>query len=124
MKKTLILLIGIIILTACVERQISKPESGIKSLDAYNSNIAKLIHDNWILGKDLTAEIFNDECRVILVISKTGEIMSQFFEQRAVHDEINQSVLKAIEKSKPLPPLPEGHDKYTIGLVFTPKQMK
>jgi colicin import membrane protein len=48
---------------------------------------------------------------VLLKVRDDGTIMECQFKQRSGDTIFNQSVLKAIEKSDPLPPLPEGYPK-------------
>jgi colicin import membrane protein len=94
---------------------------GIQNQLYYASLIGR-INKNWALpegllkGKDISAVI-------VIQISRNGRIEDFKFEKKSGVEAFDQEVLRAIKKSDPLPPLPEGFPKNIIdvGLTFSRK---
>ena len=51
------------------------------------------------------------EAIVLLTVKKDGTIIKSSFKKRSSDTVFDQSVEKAIKKSEPLPPFPEGYQK-------------
>jgi len=63
---------------------------------------------------------------VIMKIMRDGEIRDIWFEKRSGNTYFDDSVLKAIKKSNPLPPLPDGFlgPYYDVGVRFSPSELR
>lgn len=83
--------------------------SGI-SIRIYQVEVEIRIKENWSYpvalqsSKDL-------EAIVVVNVKNNGTILKSRFKKRSLNAIFDQSVLKAIEKSDPLPPFPEGYRK-------------
>jgi colicin import membrane protein len=91
----------------------------------YYASLISLINKNWSLpeglikGKDISAVI-------VIQIGRNGRIEDAKFEKKSGIGAFDQEVLRAIKKSDPLPPLPEGFHRNIfgfgeVGLTFSPK---
>lgn len=71
--------------------------------------------ENWIKGNwayPVAMETRKDlEAVVLLTVRTDGTVIRTRFLKRSSNDVFDQSVLKAIERSDPLPPFPEGYRK-------------
>jgi len=83
---------------------------GSLSMRIYQEAVKSHIQDNWSYPaamqnrKDL-------EVTVQLKIREDGAIMKYEFVKKSGDSIFNQSVLKALERSNPIPPFPEGYEK-------------
>ncbi|MBN1626723.1 MAG: cell envelope integrity protein TolA, partial [Deltaproteobacteria bacterium] len=83
---------------------------GSLSMRIYQINVKSHIQNNWSYPaamqnrKDL-------EVTVLLRVKKDGTIMKSEFKKKSKDTIFDQSVIKAIEKSNPIPPFPEGYEK-------------
>ncbi|MBF0411619.1 MAG: TonB family protein [Desulfamplus sp.] len=106
-----------------LKRQIAS-QSSKKSINTligeYNLELYYKIRQNWSYNPSLVVSDGKAEVRIVIKILKNGEIKDIYFETRSGNNELDESALKAVKKSNPLPPLPEGYTSYDIGLVFTP----
>jgi colicin import membrane protein len=91
----------------------------------YYASLISRVNKNWSLpeglikGKDISAVI-------VIQISRHGKIEDAKFEKKSGIGAFDQEVLRAIKKSDPLPPLPEGFHRNIfgfgeVGLTFSPK---
>jgi colicin import membrane protein len=100
------------------------PPSGI-SIRIYQAEVETKIKGNWSypvalqLKKDL-------EAIVVLQVKSDGTILRSQLKKRSANPIFDQSVLKAIEKSDPLPPFPEGYRKShdEIEITFNLKDLE
>jgi colicin import membrane protein len=76
----------------------------------YQMEVESRIYDNWSYPVAIQ-EAKKLQAIVLLNVRDDGAIMECQFKQRSGNTIFDQSVLKAIEKSDPLPPLPEGYPK-------------
>lgn len=90
----------------------------------YYQEIWEKIKNNWIfptfLLKDAT------EATVVIKIAKNGDIIDKFFEKKSGIPLFDDSVMEAISRSTPLPPLPEGYvlSYHELGIHFKPEKEK
>lgn len=76
----------------------------------YRAEVEQWIKGNWSYpvaldsGKDI-------EAIVVLKVKRDGSILDKNFEKRSSVSMFDESVMKAIERSDPLPPFPEGYRK-------------
>ncbi len=88
--------------------QIRKKVSEGFSLSLYKLEIESRIKSNWIYPFGIKKNI---EAILVVKVRKDGRIMGYRFKKRSNDSLFDSSVIKAIEKSNPLPPFPEGYKK-------------
>lgn len=81
------------------------------AIEIYKAEIESRIKENWaypvaLVGPDASKEL---EATVILTVKRTGEILKWEFKKKSGNAIFDQSVIKAVERSNPLPPFPEGY---------------
>jgi colicin import membrane protein len=86
--------------------------SGI-TIRIYQMDVENRIKSNWsypvaLLGPGSQKDL---ESIVVIRVRSNGAIMNSWFKKRSSNVIFNQSVLKAIERSDPLPHFPEGYRK-------------
>ncbi len=82
------------------------------SISLYKVQIESKIKENWVYPSALVDLEKKDlEAVVILKVKKSGEIVKFWFKKKSNDDIFDNSVIKAIKKSNPLPPFPEGYKK-------------
>jgi colicin import membrane protein len=95
-------------------------------IDLYRLEVAFQIEKNWAFsqplaggGKDLMAE-------VAIRVMPDGEIRDIWFDKRSGNAYLDESARRAIMKSNPVIPHPEGLSKpfITVGMRFTPEGLK
>ncbi len=98
----------------------------LKQIDIYKAEIPYYIEKNWAFSEQLTGGDTDLIAVVVIKIMRNGEIKDVWFEKKSGNSYFNESVLKAVKKSNPLPELPKGYLKayYNIGLIFTPSGLK
>jgi len=91
-------------------------------LKIYYTIIWGEIKKSWILPEGIVKNQKNIEAIISFKILKNGEIKDIRFEKSSGNSYFDKSVLRAIEKADPLPPLPEKIDgKYLdVGVRFHP----
>ena len=92
-------------------------KEGCEIPDSYHVEIWDLIRKNFAFPADL---VQSREARIVATIMKNGEIRDIRFEERSGSRRFDDSVLEAVRKSDPLPPLPEGYPGpfYNVGFNF------
>jgi colicin import membrane protein len=94
-------------------------------MQIYVAEVYSLIKSNWHYPPEL-ARGRDPESTVVLMVKSDGAILKTRFEKRSTDALFDESVLKAIERSNPLPPFPEGyrmtHDEFYIN--FSLKDLK
>lgn len=95
-------------------------------LDIYNAEIWHRIQKNWAFSEEMARGEKGLEGIVIMKIMRDGEIRDIWFEKRSGNAYFDDSVLKAIKKSNPLPPLPDGFlgPYYDVGVRFSPSELQ
>jgi len=90
---------------------------GSLSMRIYQENVKAHIQDKWSYPAAL--ENKNDlEVTVTLKIKADGTILESKFVKKSKNSVFDQSVLKAIERSNPIPPFPEGYEKSYEEFIF------
>jgi colicin import membrane protein len=95
-------------------------------LDIYNAEIWHRIQKNWAFSEEMVQGRTDLEATIIVKIMKQGEIRDVWFEKRSGNSYFDDSVLKAVKKSDPLPPLPKGYlgPFYDVGFRFNLTELK
>jgi len=76
----------------------------------YEMAVYSVIRSNWYYPPELSSGK-NPEATVVLMVKSDGTILKSRLEKRSTDVLFDESVLKAIERSNPLPPFPEGYRK-------------
>ena len=87
-------------------------ESGI-TIRMYQMAVEEQIKSNWSYPVALISpkKLRELEAIVVIKVKENGTIMKSWFMERSSNSIFDGSVLKAIERSDPLPPFPEGYRK-------------
>jgi colicin import membrane protein len=98
----------------------------LELLDIYHVEIWNIIKTNWAYNQELDRGNQTPKAIIIVKIMRDGEIRDIWFEERSGSSYFDASCLKAVKKSNPLPPLPEGIIKpfHEVGLRFDPTEMR
>ena len=98
----------------------------LKQIDIYKAEIPYHIEKNWAFSEQLTGGDTDLIAVVVIKIMQNGEIKDIWFEKKSGNSYFNESALKAVKKSSPLPALPKQYLKayYNLGLIFTPSGLK
>ena len=76
----------------------------------YQMEVENRIKGNWSYAVAVT-DLKRLQSIVVVKVKQDGTILESWFKERSGDKIFDQSVLKAIEKSDPLPPFPEGYIK-------------
>lgn len=98
----------------------------LELLDIYNAEIWHRIQKNWAFSEEMVRGRTNLEATIIVKILKAGEIRDIWFEKRSGNTYFDDSVFKAVKKSDPLPPLPQGYRGpfYEVGFRFNLSELQ
>jgi len=91
-----------------------------RAIDLYNLELMYRIQKNWAFNTQLARGKETGEVRIVIKISKSGQIQDVWFETRSGNRLLDESAMRAVKKSNPLAPLPRGYNSYDVGLIFTP----
>jgi len=91
--------------------------------EVYDGLIVYHIQKNWAFSEQLVRGRTNLETLVGIKILPNGEIQDIWIDKKSGNQYLDESAIRAIQKSNPLPPLPReiGLYDYKVGLRFTPK---
>jgi colicin import membrane protein len=78
------------------------------SIRIYQIEVENRIKQNWSYPVAMGGRS-DFEAIVVIKVKKDGKILDKQFKKRSSNAVFDQSVLKAIERSDPLPPFPEGY---------------
>ena len=98
--------------TAPSSGSVTGPRAGI-AIQLYKMEVENRIKDNWAYPVAFMEpeESKNLEALVVVTVSKDGTILKSWFEKPSGNAGFDESVRKAIDRSNPLPPFPEGYLK-------------
>jgi len=101
-----------------------QPISGI-AIRIYQMEVETWIKSNWSYPVAIQ-DPRNLEAVVLLMVKRDGSIQKTQFKTRSSNAIFDQSVSKAIERSNPLPPFPEGYRKRNdeIEITFNLKDLE
>jgi len=103
-----------------------KSAKALELLDIYNAEIWHHIQRNWAFSEEMDRGRADSEAVIIVKIMRDGEIRDIWFEKRSGSTYFDESVLKAVKKSNPLPPLPDGFlgPYYDVGFRFNLSELR
>ncbi len=86
----------------------------------YYAEVWEKIKSNWVLPTFLLKEPKELEAVVVIKVKKDGHIVEKDFEKRSGNKLFDQSVMEALDKANPLPPLPPDYIQpyHQIGIRF------
>jgi len=89
-------------------------------LDIYKAEIYYKIQQNWAYSEQLGGKGADSMVVLVIKIMPGGEISDIRFERKSGNRYLDDSAYRAIQKSNPLPPVPEQYDQryYEVGLRF------
>ncbi len=91
-------------------------------MEVYKTVVAYHIQGNWAFSEQLSKGGSDLETLVGIKVMPNGEIQDIWFDKKSGNSYLDESAMRAIKKSNPLPPLPGDTGRYyMIGLRFTPK---
>ncbi len=98
----------------------------LELLDIYNAEIWHRIQKNWAFSEEMVRGRTDLEATIIVKIMKEGEMRDMWFEKRSGNSYFDDSVFKAVKKSDPLPPLPDGYRRpfYEVGFRFNLSELQ
>jgi TonB family protein len=95
---------------------------GDEKIKEYYSRIWAKIKGAWTIPENLSKEVVDLEAILVVIIERDGTIRKWWFEKKSGHSAYDQTVVRAIMKADPLPPIPKDISENTmeIGLRFSP----
>jgi len=99
---------------------------GSELINIYKTEILYYIQKNWSYNPQLSGDKKDLVALLGMKIMPDGEIREVWFDQHSGNRYFDETARKAVLKSNPLPPLPEGFNKTFLnqGLRFTPSGVK
>ena len=91
---------------------------------SYYQALYEKIYQSWILPDYVTEKEGSREVVVVIKIQRDGKILGASFEKASGNRQLDASVMNALKKADPLPPLPDDFRESTleIGIRFIPQQ--
>lgn len=98
----------------------------LQLMDVYHAEIWHRIQRKWAFSDQLARGREDLEAVMIVRIMKDGRIEEIWPEQSSGNRSFDDSVFRAIKKSDPLPPLPEGYQDryYEVGIRFNLSELQ
>ena len=109
----------------------SLPGQGVSSgkttdlrFQIYYSIIWSKIKDSWVVPENTASADKKPEAIIAIRIKRDGEIVKVWTEKSSGNTYFDQSALRAIAKSNPLPPVTEGYGEeyFELGIRFLPSE--
>ena len=101
-------------------------EEIVEIIDIYRVEIAFQIQKNWAFSQSLAGDAKNLTAEIVFRVMPDGEIRDIWFDKRSGNAYLDESARRAIMKSNPVSPHPEGLSKpfIPVGLRFTPEGVR
>lgn len=90
----------------------------------YFSVIRNKVMQGWVIPENLIEDVYNLEAIVNFTIYSDGHISGVYLEESSGNEYFDESVIRAIKKASPFPPLPPSIRKKSIeiGIRFRPEE--
>jgi len=90
----------------------------------YYQSIYEKVYQAWTLPEYVMERESSREAIVVIKVQRDGKILSAVFEKMSGNQQFDTSVMNAIKKANPLPPLPDDFREsfLEIGIRFIPQQ--
>ncbi len=98
--------------------------SDMTQMEIYQATVAVKLKNNWVFSEKLAGQTQGLESRWVITIKPDGSITDLWYEKLSGNKYLDDSAKRTIEKSDPLPPLPEGYKEYHLMVGFTPSGLK
>lgn len=100
--------------------------AGGDMMSVYKAEIFARIQKNWSFSEHLAGDRTDLAVKLAIKIMPDGEIRDIWFDERSGNAYLDESARKAVLKSNPLPPLPQGFNKPFLnqGLRFSPSGIR
>jgi TonB family protein len=97
-----------------------------QALMLYRALVNEKIQSNWVLPERLSQEKEDLEAVVVVRARRDGTVFDINFEKKSGNSYFDDSVLKAILKSKPFPPFPDIYSPQEEEIVirFAPENVR
>jgi colicin import membrane protein len=98
----------------------------VEIIDIYRVEIAFQIQKNWAFSQSLAGGAKDLTAEIVFRVMPDGEIRDIWFDKRSGNAYLDESARRAIMKSNPVSPHPEGLSKpfIPVGLRFTPEGVR
>lgn len=98
----------------------------LELINIYRVEIAYRVQKSWAFSGQLAGAAENLQASLVFKVMPNGEIKDIFFTDRSGNSYLDESAYKAIVKSNPVDPHPEGISKpyVNVGLRFTPEGVR
>jgi len=98
----------------------------LELLDIYHAEIWHQIQKNWAFSEEMAQGRPDLEAVIILKVMRDGKMQDVWFEKRSGNNYFDDSALRAVKKSDPLPPLPDGFlgPYYEVGIRFNLSELQ
>lgn len=108
------------------ERSRARNKQALDLMDIYKAEIPYRIQKNWVFSEQLAGGRTDLVAWLVIEIMPEGQVRNIWFEKRSGNRYFDAQAHKAVKKSNPLPPLPEGYKRpfFNVGLRFTPSGLK
>ncbi len=95
-------------------------------MEIYKAEIPHQIQKNWSFSKQLAGGRADLVAWLVIEVRPDGAISDIWFEKRSGNRYFDDQAFKAVRKSNPLPPLPNGYTRpyFNVGLRFTPSGLR
>lgn len=101
--------------------------TGGLAMDIYRAQITNVIWSNWNFPANMYEEskLMKLEAIVRLVVERSGNVLEYKVIKRSNDPTFDSSILRAIEKSNPLPPFPDSyeHQRQEIDVIFNVRDL-
>jgi colicin import membrane protein len=101
-------------------------KKALELINIYRVEIAYRVQKSWAFSGQLAGDAENLQASLVFKVMPNGEIRDIFFTDRSGNNYLDESAYKAIVKSNPVDPHPEGISKpyVNVGLRFTPEGVR
>ncbi len=98
----------------------------LELLDIYHAEIWHQIQKNWAFSEEMAQGRPDLEAVIILKVMRDGKMQDIWFEKRSGNNYFDDSALRAVKKSDPLPPLPDGFlgPYHEVGIRFNLSELQ
>ena len=91
---------------------------GVEQLDVYHAEIWYLVQKNWTFPEVLAQGRTDLQAIINVKIMRDGKLEDIWFDTKSGNSYFDDSVMKALKKSDPLPPLPEAFPEPFDRVIF------
>ena len=92
-------------------------------LNDYLNMVEAKIKKEWTMPGDLPKGGKNFEAIIVIEFNRSGKIQKSYFEKKSGNSQFDQSAMRAVKKSEPLPVIPReiSDETFEVGIRFHPE---